>query len=81
MNPPIWQPIETAPKDGTEVLVGWYSEKGHFENHVWQHKGWLWEWAVASYETDRWSDWECSLAEEPTHWMPLPPPPSDIPQP
>ncbi len=63
-----WQPIETAPKDGTDILV--LNEEGVFE---------------ASADDGRWiplaSDYHgcgcCSEAfEEPSHWMPLPPPPA-----
>lgn len=59
-----WQPIETAPKDGTELLVHpfdvvrWRAEHGGF---------WY---ADRVSEID--GDW---LEEDPTHWMPLPNPP------
>lgn len=58
-----WQPIETAPKDTTEVIVmirpkvirlGWYF--------------------APSSMTFGWRD-ENNRSIKPTHWMPLPPPP------
>lgn len=57
-----WQPIETAPKDGTPVLVAtafWVRDA------YWSHafEGW--------YSNH-------SAVPPPTHWMPLPPPPADM---
>ena len=64
-----WQPIETAPKDGTEVLVcRTYGERRT-------------EYAVAHcYEGGEWHDmgdigWAGMYGgpdNQPTHWMPLP---------
>lgn len=60
---PGWRPIESAPKDGTEVLVlirekvirlGWYFRP--------------------SSRTEGWCD-ESGKSIRPTHWMPLPAPP------
>lgn len=82
-----WQPIETAPKDGTEIL-GWRKDCGIL----------LVRWTnCESFMTDREmeesglddeaifaSDWFCADfvsggrlegSEAPTHWMPLPAPP------
>lgn len=71
-----WQPIETAPKDGTKVLVydesyglpqkAWFG-KDHFKE---EYEGWLFG------DGD---DYSCGLyftPIEPTHWMPLPKPPT-----
>jgi hypothetical protein len=57
-----WQPIETAPKDATEVL-GWngYSYLITFWGKEWRR----WEFKAIK-ENGSW---------HPTHWMPLPNPP------
>lgn len=59
-----WKPIESAPKDGTMVLLG-------NAVHAWRTAG---GWREAH------QDWWDSRDEEgcefpPTHWMPLPDPP------
>ena len=55
-----WQPIETAPKDGTRVLIFSVDEV-----------------VVAHYEGDMWCENEYdNLWHNPTHWMPLPEPPT-----
>jgi len=60
-----WQPIETAPKDGRRVLVMW--------------EYWSSEPFVAYFKHGRWNG-EVALSEcsddGPTHWMPLPSPPT-----
>lgn len=61
--PPGWQPIETAPKDGTPVLV-WKSGWDPYHNDM----------DVFRYINRHWrSD---DLVMLPTHWMPLPNPPA-----
>ena len=61
-----WQPISTAPKDGTYVLLwgrsaGTPCEVGQWGTHM---------------LVPRWIDSsECTLWYAPTHWMPCPEPP------
>jgi hypothetical protein len=64
-----WQPIETAPKDGTRLL-GYDVESSDMAVVYWCEKPWTREWRLVVCggwaEDDEW---------EPTHWMPLPDPP------
>ena len=71
-----WQPIETAPKDGTSVLVfnGLDVSVGYW--FIWEHfftgdrlSGFVKNWN---------NEFGCpdSFVGDATHWMPLPPPPS-----
>lgn len=65
---PQWQPVETAPKDGTLVLLWW---------PYWRQRA-----VIGYYATlaDRWQSSEVLYdAEPPTHWMPLPLPPETAP--
>lgn len=57
-----WRPIETAPKDGTEIIL--YED---FEPII--CKG-FW-----STDGDEWRHNRGGLWKMPTHWMPLPEPP------
>lgn len=65
MSQAQWQPIESAPKDGTIVLlcadVPWLIRMGYFE------------------PDDRWYSIPQGSMEndQPTHWMPLPSPPQE----
>ena len=60
-----WQPIETAPKDGTPVLG--YRD-GDMATVEWRATWGEWVLAVpGAYAED--DDWK------PSHWMPLPNPP------
>ena len=64
-----WQPIETAPKDGTSMLV--VSRDGLVMIDKWHvcHTHPLGKPSYLSY-----NDWQFS--KDPTHWMPLPAPPA-----
>ena len=66
-----WQPIETAPKDGTPIILGFpdMACEGYWmcdpsRNH-WGETGW--------FASD--SDVLFEHPWKPTHWMPLPEPP------
>ena len=80
-----WQPIETAPKDGTKVLVyvpsdsiyptaAQYVSPEYFEREYgdrdYMEAGWRWAFGYPS-------DFHEEVVE-PTHWMPLPPPPEGL---
>lgn len=58
-----WQPIDTAPKDGTEVIVLIRPKVIRL--------GWFF---APSSRTANWCD-ENGRKIKPTHWMPLPLPP------
>jgi hypothetical protein len=71
-----WQPIETAPKDGTEILVykryrkyqEWVGKDEYdFYIHISFYDGG--DWYISAYDPP-WGN-------QPTHWMPLPEPPND----
>jgi hypothetical protein len=65
-----WQSIETAPKDGTSVLVyGFWEGELHGqddERDVWKAHFVLDEWFVDGGE------FYSQHVIDPTHWMPLP---------
>lgn len=69
-----WKPIDTAPKDGTLILV--YTASGIVECKYEKFpycEDWAHYWhvnVVESYES-------IYLVDKPTHWMQLPPPPAD----
>lgn len=62
-----WQPIATAPKDGTPILA---YENLDFKS---KEKGFF-EYSIAEWVSGR-GDWRCDLLR-PTHWMSLPAPPA-----
>lgn len=86
-----WQPIETAPKDGTTIIV---HRAGHPDDYHTNVVPAFWGDVMAGYSTDdprnyAWINWHEGLYEtddpdQPkrwhlvrnvTHWMPLPEPP------
>ncbi len=58
-----WQPIESAPTDGREVLAAF---RGQFQ----------WVIFTARCCNQPYGVYNCGYAK-PTHWMPLPAPPKD----
>jgi hypothetical protein len=62
-----WQPIESAPKDGREILLS--STRDRFYIGVGQ-------WAEADSTMNCIEGWFWAYANRPTHWMPLPQPPT-----
>jgi hypothetical protein len=65
-----WQPIETAPKDGTGVL-GWWPLWTAFPVRIWWQNN---QWRMAEDHPATWYD-GMPRWHGPTHWMPLPEPP------
>lgn len=78
-----WQPIETAPKDGTEIN-GYRSDQGVFTFRWAEMSEFVDEGAIVDgHDTefawwwhDRWGWMEKDLT--PTHWQPLPTPPRSL---
>ena len=89
-----WMPIETAPKDGTHILL--HAPACEHEGAPVQARTTYGHWRAPS-DTPRikyqdgfapepewedfepfWASWDGGFTEEhpPTHWMPLPPPPT-----
>lgn len=71
---PEWQPIETAPKDGSAVLLCdgcamMVASWGHDSLFNHEPKKWVYGECEGNY------NWRQSF-ESPTHWMPLPEPPA-----
>lgn len=62
-----WQPIETAPKDGTRMLGAWngYVNICYFDDTFAADSGWYTDLSV------EWGD----TVGAPLYWMPLPEPP------
>jgi hypothetical protein len=77
-----WQPIETAPKDGTEVILGWDMASVWIVRNGWFHDGN--DWRGFDLDDVGWWSYRHSVTQEklegydtPTHWMPLPEPPKE----
>ena len=71
-TPPVddgWRPIETAPKDGTDVLL-WDGEEifvGYWSDSIWVSPG---AWVKEEHRSD-------TVTYIPTHWQPLPAAPTE----
>tara|TARA_R110000868_G_scaffold99334_1_gene273432 strand:+ start:1300 stop:1947 length:648 start_codon:yes stop_codon:yes gene_type:complete len=80
---PQWQPIETAPKDGTWILVGGGETDDEEEARGIAVASWTRE--LNGSVGDRYARWQFAVYDgghygnyiNPTHWMPLPQPPQE----
>jgi hypothetical protein len=76
-----WQPIETAPKDGTAIWLACEGKiyLGYGEDDERPYRSGGWELKATFRRFDDRPDEICgtwtSRNVEPTHWMPLPDPP------
>lgn len=67
---PEWNPIESAPRDGTRIDI-WVPREGRLVN-CWHQNGlWLFDSSIIDDDTPG------VVYEAPTHWMPIPPPPEE----
>lgn len=80
-----WQPIETAPKDGTEILGVFSRDYGYQEKPTvygpytvrFRDGKWVSSWdgsEVIRSQTDFGTEYEDVM--DPTHWQPIPAPPA-----
>lgn len=73
-----WQPIETAPRDGTKILA--HCQPTHIETGKpmsFSYISVIW-WRGENFWKSQWK-WRHALNDstaEPIHWMPLPDPPA-----
>jgi hypothetical protein len=74
----MWQPIGTAPKDETEIII-WNG----FERLVacWSRMDVIghpkWAWRITSSVYLHGEEWDTEIDPQPTHWTPLPEPPTE----
>lgn len=69
----VWQPIETAPKDGTVVLAVTVEAQNPKARLAWfEGEGWVRIWKSENFVIDGPLRWR------PTHWMPLPASPAAL---
>lgn len=86
-EPAKWLPIETAPKDGTDIIVGFDFATVWVVHLAWWRSVEDWMKEVGNWSEDDvgwWSYTRGSVTQEkldgyraPTHWMPCPPIPDD----
>ncbi len=66
-----WQPIKTAPKDGTQIVLFLEDKQCAIGEYVTQKDG------FAAWELFHTEDSAYYLSIRATHWMPLPEPPDE----
>ena len=64
-----WQPIESAPKDGTRILLGYFGDAEHMSGAIAVGHVFQWERMPKALV----ASWLYGV--EPTHWASLPSPP------
>jgi hypothetical protein len=67
-----WQPIETAPRDNTALLLWWPEWWHHAHPGYFKHFQWHSDKALVPFPSGS----SPEPYEGPTHWMPLPDPPA-----
>lgn len=78
-----WQPIETAPRDNTMLLLLKFTNEEDYDGQIsvglWTNR----YGGTVANDDEIWADWCVGLDDEgawtelrPTHWMPLPMPPA-----
>lgn len=83
-----WQPIETAPKDGTNILLyfpkgtprtklGYWFEHKQFVNGKLVRESASWCYDFPNYSLSFCNEVHWLSEPKPTHWMPLPAPPPE----
>lgn len=71
----MWKPIETAPKDGTRIMLAKFGKT--FDANTWKEtEDVKLFWAGAGFWSKKWNNWNdgfepCGLAS-PTHWFEIP---------
>lgn len=81
--PSVWQPIETAPRCGKAIRVGWWDEHGEWNESIDFYSDGDWH-----NHQDYYNHYTCvrtpgigmvgpSESAPYTHWMPLPEPPPE----
>ena len=82
-----WQPIETAPRDGTLVLVYCKAGNGtsingkiavarHAHDHEWANGTLMSDWEYGEYDAPHTPSGKGGYIVTATHWMQLPEPPT-----
>jgi hypothetical protein len=75
-----WQPIETAPKDGTVIDV-WLGDASASDRQFYctgeTRRAPGWAWVVDKWRPVLAEGRVLSTFVQPTHWMPLPAPPKE----
>ncbi len=70
-----WQPIETAPKDGTVIILCESGYRDSIRASFWRQDGDGFPWKFLDPDSETFLNGWLGDHRGPTHWMPLPEPP------